>query len=148
MSLVWFERNTGGLRYWKCERGDRVALDGVARKATGIDGRDELLAAAASIGDRRAIDRCRQLEAPQLRAGACIEGANAVVVGAADEGQAAGGEDGAACADATGVLQRIRQVVADAQRRAPRNVSSVDVHGDQAAPRRLLTAAGASPDSK
>src|SRR3546814_4904261 len=42
---------------WQRERGHRVAVDGAARESAGVDRGDELLAALASIRDRRSEER-------------------------------------------------------------------------------------------
>jgi len=67
------------------------------------------------------------------------------VVGGADEGEAAGGQDRPADVGPPGVLLTGRQGVGDAEVAAPGDLAGVEVDGRKVAPRRLLAeqAAGA-----
>src|SRR5665213_2660645 len=106
-----------------------VAAGGTSQiGAAGGDQHHILLAVFAPVGDGRGVAGIIQLPGPDFLAGFCVEGAEAGIVGAGDEGQAAGGHDRAAIADPAGVLLAGRGGVGNAQRHMPGDVTSVDVH--------------------
>ena len=67
-----------------------------------------------------------------------IEGAEAFVVGRADEHQAAGGRDGSAAVHAAGVLLAFGQFVGHAEHDPPRELAGLRVHRGEVSPWRFL----------
>src|SRR6185437_10213827 len=86
------------------------------------------------IGDRRVLDGSGNLGLPYLLTRGGLEGAEAVVIGGADKGQAAGGGESATAAGPAGVLILRRQLVGHPDALVINRFARVHVDGDQFTP--------------
>src|SRR5207248_8387888 len=105
-----------------------------AEEASPAGSNDDVLAAVlAHEGHRDRVRAGLERRLPELPA-VLIERAKTRVVGRADEDHAARGDDAAAQAERAGVIEAFRlQLLDEAERHAPRDVSLVHVNGDELA---------------
>src|SRR5207344_2443296 len=87
---------------------------------------DDVLLAIRHVGHGRRVSLRIEAALPQRPAGAGLEGAKPLVVGAGDEDQSASGGNGSALAEGAGVFHALRfKVVVRAEGDAPGDVAGV-----------------------
>ena len=91
---------------------------------------DILLALRVRVSDGRGLGRGGKFDRPKLLTGLGVEGAEASIVGGADERQAAGGDDRPTKAGPARILLAYRQTVGHAQRRSPGDLAGIHIDGD------------------
>src|SRR5689334_19452492 len=117
----------------------RVSWQRIRYQCVSRDNRDELLAIAIGVRERVGVPAALQLRDPQLTTGFCVERAESIVVGAADEDQPTASDNRSSEHRPSGVLFRFRQLIGDTERPLPREITGGCIDRDEPAPWRLLT---------